>query len=297
MTDIFPVAELEPGSAGDSRQAGLQRTLAIACALLLIVSTAAALVQLRADNRSPKQRLAAAQDAVADAKSFKFEMTMSSSSATANFDARAAGEIDTVSQQGSLTLSMPGRDLHLLVDENRAYMAVPEDLRPRTGGKPFASWQVNASTTGANPTGVGAVNPLDTFAKLDAISAPVAEVGSEEVRGAVTTHFRTEVDFLKLAERDKAASDKLNAMGPDARAMLERLRHVPVDVWLDDANRPRRYTMRLQMGTAAAGLGHMTFTISIETFDYGKSVSIDIPKVGDVFETDEQFIGRFLSGS
>jgi hypothetical protein len=41
----------------------------------------------------------------------------------------------------------------------------------------------------------------------------------------------------------------------------------------------------------------MTFTISIETFDYGKSVSIDIPKVGDVFETDEQFIGRFLSGS
>jgi hypothetical protein len=260
----------------------------------LIVSTAAALVQLRADNRSPKQRLAAAQDAVADAKSFKFEVTMSIAGAGQTMEASMVGEVDSATEQTSMRGKLFGIDIAIITAKDRAYVAVPDGRRGETGGKPFAAFTPERAEGAGSWTDVSrGMNPLDTFTQLDAIVGGVDKVGSEEVRGASAVHYRAKVDFVKLVLKAVGTTPPPGAAEALKSSQFDPMRRVPVDVWLDDNDRPVRYTMAMQLPTGTGAAGSMT--MKMETFDFGAPVSIDIPGPDAVFETDQQFVGRMLS--
>jgi hypothetical protein len=93
-------------------------------------------------------------------------------------------------------------------------------------------------------------------------------VGKESVRGVRTTHFRFEVDPRRAAEAEgqEAALPQLEAAGVDT---------LPLDVWIDDDDLPRR--IRMALGAAGADI-----EIDIEFFDYGEPISVEAPPEGSV---------------
>ena len=117
---------------------------------------------------------------------------------------------------------------------------------------------------------------------LRAASGEIETVGTEELRGTPTTHYRATVDLAKhaalapLSERDGPGSflgDTLPADGAEA----------PVDFWLDEQGLIRKLEMSFaatQPGTTDEATGSVTF----ELWDYGEPVAIELPPADEVVD-------------
>ena len=118
--------------------------------------------------------------------------------------------------------------------------------------------------------------PADQLSYLKGVSDSVEEVGTEEVRGAPTTHYRAEVDLDKSAPED-----------PEARRAFEkatealRTEKIPTEVWIDEEGRVRRYEMIMPMalpeGESPTGEGDPTMTMTAEYYDFGTPVNVEPP--------------------
>jgi hypothetical protein len=111
-------------------------------------------------------------------------------------------------------------------------------------------------------------NPLDTFARLGKITGPIERVGEERVRGVPTVHFRTTVDASR------------------GMADAESLRNLLVDVWLDDDDRPLRHRQTMTLDDP----GGTTVVSTMESFDHGKAVAIELPPADQVGDFDTHAI-------
>ena len=118
---------------------------------------------------------------------------------------------------------------------------------------------------------------------LRAASDEIETVGTEELRGVRTTHYRATVN---LAEYDKLVpADKQEELRTMLGEMIEQtgLGEMPVDVWLDDFGLVRRFDLSLsatQPGTTDAVEARMTF----ELYDYGKEVDVEPPPAAEVVD-------------
>jgi hypothetical protein len=125
----------------------------------------------------------------------------------------------------------------------------------------------------------------DPTQSLDQLRAAgeVEEVGDEEVRGVVTTHYRTTVDYERYADQ----LEDENARAADSIRSTVRLtgqRHVPMEIWVDDEQLVRRmkWTQRLrQQGQRT------TTTTTLDLYDFGARVAIDLPPRDDVMTFEE----------
>ena len=118
--------------------------------------------------------------------------------------------------------------------------------------------------------------PSDQLAYLRGVSDSVEELGTEEIRGVATTHYRADVDL------DKAAPEN-----PEARRAYEemmasmRTQEIPTEVWIDDEGRVRRYEMTMPVappeGTAPAEQGDPTMVMTAEYYDFGTPVRVEAP--------------------
>jgi hypothetical protein len=168
-------------------------------------------------------------------------------------------------------------------DGDYVYLHLPPQLgTTTTQGKAWVRLDAKEFTkgmeSGAAPT---TTDPLSMFEQLAAVDAEIEQVGTEEIRGVTTTHFRTRLDLTKSPVQPKVAPT-----GP----LLEALRNVPVDVWLDDHDRPRRQRM-----TFALGAGGGSFTTTTEAYDFGTPVDIEIPPLDQVFQAGPDSLGALLS--
>jgi hypothetical protein len=118
---------------------------------------------------------------------------------------------------------------------------------------------------------------------LRAASGDVETVGSEELHGVATTHYRATVDlaeyekFLPESQRDEA--------GSMVDEMLEQLgsTELPVDVWLDEQGLVRQLEMSFsapQPGTSES----VEATVMFELWDYGEDVEVELPPADDVVD-------------
>jgi hypothetical protein len=62
---------------------------------------------------------------------------------------------------------------------------------------------------------------------------------------------------------------------------------IVVDIWIDADGLPRRMTMDMDSMFGALGLDGGTATMSIEYFDYGEPVDIDVPSPDEVTPLSE----------
>ena len=176
------------------------------------------------------------------------------------------------------------------------YMHFPAQFSQELGGKPWVKFDFATLMKQAgidvdlgsllqgqsnDPTqGLGMVRGADN----------VAKVGTEQIRGTDTTHYRLVVDL------DKAIADAPTEQQPALQKLadLYTVRTLPLELWLDSEGRVRRYQQSIDTGTIRlpAALqqnnplsGHLTLTYDL--YDFGSSVDVQIPAPDQVADLQQ----------
>jgi hypothetical protein len=123
-------------------------------------------------------------------------------------------------------------------------------------------------------------DPAQALAYLEAAD-DVEEIGTEEVRGAETTHYRLTVDLRKAAEGS-----------PEYRAVIEQslqaggTAEVPTEVWVDEDGRVRR--VRMVYADVPTPDGEAAdVTVTTELYDFGADVDVEPPPRDQVLNMDQ----------
>ena len=287
---VLPVSDLEPPGRPVAT-----RALGLLIALLLVAALVSAAL-VRPEDRTPEERFAAIQAAVAE-EPFAFEITFDGAmpgmpqplefAITGAADpaverTRAEMDLSALLPAGATSGAMP-TSISFVSEGNTLYVRRPG---PAEGAR-WTKVDAAALTGGATGPVPSSTNPLDSFEQLRAVDAEIEEVGEEDVRGTSTTHFRTRLDMSRIL--DSLPPERRPALGSVEAERLSSMEDVDVDVWLDDRDRPRRQRMAFQLpspdGTTPAG----TMTITIEAFDFGTPVDIDLPPAELVDEGTNPF--------
>lgn len=284
MTDAPSVAELDAPAPAASREGRFLPYLWTAVALLLISAVGAALLGAGRDDKSPAERVAAA-GAQAESQDHAFEVTMDvggDSPFPNGFTMRGSVDVETSRTSAEGEMAEGGLALQYVTDGQVQYLKLPAGLG--AAGKPWLRF--DSSGLGVSQPAAG-VNPLDALRQLDAVVGEVERVGEEDVRGESTVHLRFVVDGTR------ANPEAATKLPEDVQASLRR---VPMELWLDDQDRPRRIRQATELGTSTGG----AVTTTVELFDFGKPVSVELPpedQVQDVDLNDRAALGTLFGGS
>jgi hypothetical protein len=298
----------------------MKRTLTMAlCAPLVLIATSCAseaddgAVEVRT-GAAATQALRAAPDAVGEAGTASVEMVMEMTVQGQDLEMRATGAMDSEAQQMSMELDMgamfrglaeqtgeslpEGLDepMRLVADGTTMYVQMPfAALLGAPSG--WLSMDLAEMGAGPDPLGAGAYDLRSTLETLRGTTGEPEVVGTEEVRGVETTHYTATVDLAKaLEEAPESARAALEQLGgSDALDGAELV----VDIWIDADGLPRRQTMDMGGAFGAMGLGTGTATMTIEYFDYGEPVDIEVPAPEDVTPFSEVMggFGEALGGA
>lgn len=141
-------------------------------------------------------------------------------------------------------------------------------------------------------------DPTQALSYLRAAARSISKVGTEQVRGQDTTHYKAEIDLAKLA----TAGGQTPPPGqPDAGEALRRLLGrdtLPVEIWVDAQQRICRIqtVSPIVSGSASGGSGSAsstaapsatptnsgTATIIEEFYDFGAPADIQAPPADQV---------------
>ena len=199
-----------------------------------------------------------------------------------------AGEADFQAHRGHTLidlsqLGLPGPPVDAVFDNATVYEKFP---LPLPAGK---SWvKVDLATAGRSvgipAGGIGqaqAGDPSQTLDYLRGVTGHVTRVGTEDVRGTQTTHYRAVVDLDKAAEQSPTAREQIKSA-----IKLSGSSTQPLDVWIDAQGRVRRmkYAVDLSKSKGAASnpgvSGVATFTLDL--FDFGVPVQATVPPADQV---------------
>lgn len=285
MNDALPVADLDPPARPPAARA--LPLLWVVVGVLLIGAVVAAVVN-SGGGRSPQERVAAAPAAVTEARTFAYEITSSTKLGGTAVDVKVAGDVDAATKRSTAEFDMLGTKFSFLADERSLYVQVPEAARATVGGKSWVKLDLSTMTNGALGApagGLGGVSPLQSFEQLRKAGTEVKDLGAEDVRGVSTTRYRTVLDLSGQAAQIPATP------GLDPEALRKTLSNVPVDIWLDGNDLIRRQRTTLQISVPGLPGGSATVTTTVEAFDYGKAVTIDLPPEADVASGDISTLG------
>lgn len=134
-----------------------------------------------------------------------------------------------------------------------------------------------ASLAGAQSGGT----PEAVLALLAAPSAgSVQEIGGAEIRGVATTGYRVDVPLADMVAAQGLEDDDLAGLAGTTIAELPDTTQ-PVDLFIDDDGFVRRVTVVLDLGAFGAGVipagAVFSMTSSLDFFDFGADVDIDVP--------------------
>jgi hypothetical protein len=279
------------------------RKLAPALIAPLLVATACA---TEADDAAVEVRtgpaaavaLRSAPEAAAEAGTAAFEMVMEMAVAGERFEIVATGAYDAVNERMSLEMDMGAmfeelaaasgetipdgleEPMQMVVDGTTIYMRAPmfAVLGGPTGWLSMTPEDLG-TTSDALGVGAGAYDPSAILETLRGVSGEPEVVGTEVVRGVETTHYVANMDLA--AALASAPEDQRELL----EAQLEQLGQgtIPVDVWVDADGLPRR--MAMDMGGLLSSMGsdgEASAVMTMEFFDYGEPVDIQVPSPDEV---------------
>ncbi|MFP8883320.1 LolA-like protein [Streptomyces mangrovi] len=196
-------------------------------------------------------------EAAAEVVRTAHEKTVAAETAKMTLKVRAAmgGQQQTLTGDGAVDLSDGTSDLTVeagggerieqrVVDET-LYQRLPGQAREQLGvDKPWISVDLR-ELAGSNGS-VGGIRVNDPIRGLDytrALDDDATRVGTEEVGGVETTHYRVNVDVDELAGEDTAEAERLRQQLGDS---------LPMHLWLDDQDRIRRQQFEISLDSGAA---------------------------------------------
>jgi len=132
--------------------------------------------------------------------------------------------------------------------------------------------------------GGGAASPTDLLDLLGDADADLEVLGSEDLRGASTTHYRVELDVAALAggldADDRAALE--SELGASAEAVYT------VEFWLDGDERLHRLVVDIDDIPPGAGVDDLaSMRIVYDLWDHGLDLGITPPPADQILTEDE----------
>ena len=210
------------------------------------------------------------------------------------------GALDFSGKASTMTMRMPGMGaMQMRQVGNVAYMKMPDEFAAQMpGARPWIKMDLD-EMYGQSGAGLGqmqggaASDPTRQLEYLRGVSDSVEKVGTEKVRGVQTTRYAATLDM------QKAAAD----MGGEARKAYEDMlrqtgtRKVPVEVWIDDENRVRRYAMNMntkvpQNANGAPQGGRMRMQMVAEYHDFGTAVDVQAPPPSQTMDGSQFMAGQ-----
>jgi hypothetical protein len=182
-----------------------------------------------------------------------------------------------------------GWKIDVVQDGTVGYVRLPAFDEQLPEGKTWIRGDAaDASTSGFDVGELGQFaksDPRDVLGTLRAVTSDVETVGSEQLRGVETTHYRATVDPAQLGKL---------AIGKDptaTQALLHRLAQsglglVPVDVWLDASGLVHKLSMSFE-ATEASTSRSSEVAMSFELWDYGQAVDIELPPASQVVDASD----------
>jgi hypothetical protein len=117
----------------------------------------------------------------------------------------------------------------------------------------------------------GSGDPTQFLAYL-AKAGNVSRVGSEDIDGTPTTHYRATIDFAKLAGSAGAAADSVRRL-----QTLTGQKSLPTDVWIDARHRVRRQTVAISAQRPLP----VSFGMTIDYKRFGVPVDVHAPAASE----------------
>jgi hypothetical protein len=227
-------------------------------------------------NVSIKALLAGSVDKANDAKNAKIHIDFSGTTAGQSLAFGGDGIADFAGHKFQLSLKLPAAagisgTIEERVIGKTIYVMLPAAESSITGGKPWIKFDPSelgaSSSTGLDFTGQ---DPTQLLATLRGVSDSVTKVGTTEVRGVETTHYRAQVDLAKAVQ----------ASGADASSLQQFTKTlgsgtIPEDVYLDSDGLPRRFAVTVNpvipSTSAGSSAGPSSFTVTVDLYDFGKT--------------------------
>jgi hypothetical protein len=254
--------------------------------LALTAAIAVPLSGCGSDDLDPSAAVAHAADKTAAVEGM--HMTMTSDVAGETFSGE--GFVDPVKKQGHVTTDVPGAGrMDVVTDGLTMYMKFPaamtQDKLP--DGKTWVKIDMQKALEGGGIDlsafmNAGSTDPSAQLQQLKAMG-DIEQVGTEDVDGVQTTHYKGVVDLRKAAnlvpadQRDQArrSADKLVELAGGTST-------IPTQLWIDDQGHIRK----LKQTTPNATTGDVTSTI--EYSDFGATEAIDIPSDDETLDITDQ---------
>lgn len=188
-------------------------------------------------------------------------------------------------QVGSMTISFEEGSPFALAGPQQvlfgggySYLKAPPCPSGALGNKPWVRYDP-LKAFGINPNSVGSTDPTSYLESLKG-AGEVREIGKEEVQGTSTTRYSVKIDREKL----------LQTVAAQQREMFEQMfsdeTDITMDVWIDDEDLPRRFLMKLSGASGQTELESFEMTFTMDFFDYGTKVEVEIPPEDQVTTID-----------
>mgnify|MGYP001572825887 CR=1 FL=1 len=263
------------------------------------------------------QELAQSATSSADAKSgrFAFDMSMSLPGADEVFAFSGEGAFDAESERASFSVDMSsfasllgglfagmagpnaagapdfddpsGWKIEAIQDGTVSYVRFPAVDDQLPAGK---SWvRTDASKPGAKQgidfdfQQLTNTDPRELLDFLQGVSGEIEIVGTEQLRGVETTHYRATIDPLESEKLVPPEKQQEPESLVEQMAAQSGPGEIPIDVWLDESGLVRKLEMAFsstQPGTSGSADASMTF----EIYDYGEDVAIELPPASEVVD-------------
>jgi hypothetical protein len=259
------------------------RTAATLLAVLLLAACGG-------DALSPRDALVQAQRKTAQVKTYRMSLTGTTTIPQAGrLDFEGNGEFDATARRGHTAMDMEQvGEVEVVMDKLVMYLRMDLLRQQAPELKPWIELDLQrvGKEVGVDFQSLMQLgqqqNPTQSLQQLRA-AGEVEEVGEELVRGEETTHYRTTVDL----ERQAQLVQRNNPRAADSIRNTVKLtgqRKVPMEIWVDGDQLVRRmkWTQKLPAGDEKA-----TTTTTMELYDFGADVEIELPPPNQVTTFEE----------
>ena len=123
-------------------------------------------------------------------------------------------------------------------------------------------------------------DPRDVLEALRGFSGDIETIGSEDLRGVDTTHYRVVLDPVALAKpRPRAIRTRRRCSVGLTRQ--DDIADVPLDVWVDGNGLVRNVSLDFEADDQSSGQPG-SVSLAFELWDYGEPVEIGVPHASQV---------------
>ncbi len=234
-----------------------------------------------------------------EAGTARMSMEQTMDAPTGTFSSEAEGVVDFAGQRGQMTMTLsglPGQDgatIEAVADDFIIYMKSPLLDPVLKGPESWVSIDLQAAGEEMGIDMKALAGQSDPSQMLDYLqgTTDVEEIGTEEVRNVDTTHYRFKLDFEELAETGP------EEIRESVKVMVEDFgfRALPGEIWLDEQGLVRRlfyeFEYRLPDAAEDGTFGPLKQEMTIDYYDFGVPVNIEVPPKDDVIDLQELMEG------